>query len=156
MIHKLIIMSCYNVLRGGLFIMGKCILCNPEIEFKQKIILENDYCLFLQLKEFKLKGSQLEGSGIIIPKEHRETAFDLTKEEWNATYSLLQEVKQYIDDKHKPQGYNLGWNCGEVGGQTIFHAHFHVIPRYEDELFAGKGIRHWFKGKENKRQDCKM
>ena len=131
--------------------MEECVFCNLEKEPNQKIILGIDYCFFLQLEEFKLKGSQLEGSGIIVPKKHRETAFDLTKEQWEATYSLLQAVKQYTDDKHKTQGYNLGWNCGEVGGQHIFHAHFHVIPRYEDEPLAGRGIRYWFKGKENQK-----
>jgi lincosamide and streptogramin A transport system ATP-binding/permease protein len=45
--------------------------------------------------------------------------------------SLLHEVKAYLDNKYKPQGYNVGWN---VGGQEIFHAHLHVIPRYESEL----------------------
>jgi histidine triad (HIT) family protein len=75
----------------------------------------------------------------------------LTQEEWEVTYILLQEVKQYIDEKHEPKGLNLGWNCGEVGGQHIFHAHFHIIPRYKDEPFAGKGIRYMFKGNENQR-----
>lgn len=107
--------------------------------------------MFLQLEQAQVKGSQLEGAGLIVPNEHRETAFDLTKEEWNATFSLLQDVKKYIDEKHQPQGYNLGWNCGEIGGQHIFHAHFHVIPRYSEEPLAGKGIRYMFKGTENER-----
>lgn len=32
---------------------------------------------------------------------------------------LLQEVKEYLDSKYKPQGYNIGWNVGNVGGQEI-------------------------------------
>ncbi len=107
--------------------------------------------MFLQLEEVQIKGVQLEGAGLIVPIEHRETAFDLSKEEWNATYTLLQEVKTYLDKKHQPKGYNLGWNCGEVGGQHIFHAHFHVLPRYDDEPLAGKGIRYMFKSVDNKR-----
>lgn len=132
--------------------MGKCVFCNPDIEPKQKVVLSNEHCLFLQLKQSKIKGSLLEGAGLIVPKKHRETAFDLTQTEWEATYSLLHDVKQYIDEEHKPQGYNLGWNCGEVGGQHIFHAHFHVIPRYKDEPLAGKGLRYMFKSKENLRK----
>lgn len=118
----------------------------------QRVVLSNEHCLFLQLEEVDKKGVQLEGSGLIVPRAHRETAFDLTQEEWDATYSLLQEVKKYIDKKFEPEGYNLGWNCGEVGGQHIFHAHFHVIPRFKDEPLAGKGIRHMFKSKENERE----
>lgn len=75
----------------------------------------------------------------------------MTREEWDATYILVQEVKKYLDEKYQPHGYNLGWNCGEVGGQHIFHAHFHVLPRYADEPLAGKGIRYMFKGSKNTR-----
>jgi histidine triad (HIT) family protein len=107
--------------------------------------------MFLQLDKAELQGKQLEGSGLIVPKKHRETVFDLTQEEWNATYTLLRDVKEYLDDKHQPQGYNLGWNCGEVGGQHIFHAHFHVLPRFVDEPLAGKGIRYMFKSSNNNR-----
>ncbi|SES62404.1 histidine triad (HIT) family protein [Oceanobacillus limi] len=131
--------------------MENCVFCNPDLEPNQSVILSNEHCLFLQLEQSQLKGSTLEGAGLIVPKKHRETAFDLTQIEWEATYKLLQQVKQYIDEEHEPHGYNLGWNCGEVAGQHIFHAHFHVIPRYEDEPLAGKGIRYLFKGKENQR-----
>lgn len=131
--------------------MKDCVFCNLELEPKQKVLFSNEFCMFLQLEQAQIKGSQFEGAGLIVPKQHRKTVFDLTMEEWNATYSLLNEVKKYLDDKHQPQGYNLGWNCGEVGGQHIFHAHFHVIPRYEDEPLAGKGIRYMLKSKENKR-----
>lgn len=93
-----------------------------------------------------------EGSGLIIPKEHRETVFDLTSIEWEATYSLLQEAKRFIDEQLHPDGYNIGWNIGKVGGQVVFHAHMHVIPRYADELYSGKGMRYWFKQPENKRK----
>ncbi|AST92380.1 HIT family protein [Sutcliffiella cohnii] len=129
-----------------------CMLCNLNMMPTQRVVLSNEHCLFLQLEEVDKKGVQLEGSGLIVPRAHRETAFDLTQEEWDATYSLLQEVKKYIDKKFEPEGYNLGWNCGEVGGQHIFHAHFHVIPRFKDEPLAGKGIRHMFKSKENERE----
>ncbi len=133
--------------------MEGCVFCHPDLEPDQQIVLSNEYCMFLQLKQAQVKGSQLEGAGLIVPKTHRETAFDLTREEWNAIYTLLQDVKKYIDENNKPQGYNLGWNCGEVGGQHILHAHLHVIPRYEDEALAGKGIRYMFKSMENKRRD---
>lgn len=125
--------------------MKDCVFCNLILEPDQKVIMSNKYCLFLQLEQYQRKGNELEGAGVIVPKEHRETAFDLTMEEWNATFSLLHDVKKYLDKKYQPQGYNLGWNCGEVGGQHIFHSHFHVIPRYADEPLAGKGIRYMFK-----------
>jgi diadenosine tetraphosphate (Ap4A) HIT family hydrolase len=124
--------------------MKDCIFC--DIENQGNIVLSNDYCLFLQQDQ-----PVLIGSGIIVPRSHRETVFDLTKDEWNATFDLLKEVKKVLDEKYNPQGYTVGWNVGSVGGQHIFHAHLHVIPRFEDEPYAGKGIRHWIKKEENKR-----
>lgn len=144
------IVSKYNI-RGGDEMETECVFCNPALESGQQIILSNEHCWFLQLESACKKGSQLEGSGVIVPKNHRETVFNLTPEEWNATYSLLHEAKYYVDKVHQPQGYNLGWNCNEVGGQHIMHAHFHVIPRYADESMAGKGIRYLFKGEANRR-----
>ena len=93
----------------------------------------------------------LIGSGLIVPKRHCETVFDLSEEEWNSTFKLLKEVKNHLDEKYHPDGYNVGWNVGHVGGQEIFHAHLHVIPRYKDEPLSGKGIRYWLKQPHNKR-----
>lgn len=129
--------------------MNACVFCQPELVPEQKVILDNDQAMFLQLEAFQGKGIQLEGAGVIVPKSHRKTVFDLTEEEWQATYGLLQGVKGYLDRKHQPDGYNVGWNCGEVEGQHIFHAHLHVLPRYKDEPLAGKGIRSMFKAVTN-------
>jgi histidine triad (HIT) family protein len=60
-------------------------------------------------------------------------------------------ARQTIDAEHGPDGYNIGWNCGSVAGQEVFHAHLHVIPRYADEPLVGKGIRYWIKQSANKR-----
>lgn len=126
--------------------MKNCLFCSVEDDLEQKIIMSNQYCMFLQEPQ-----KVLIGSGLIVPKEHRETVFDLTKDEWNATFELLLEVKMYLDSKYKPQGYNIGWNVGNVGGQEIFHAHLHVIPRFKDEPMSGKGIRYWLKQPQNRR-----
>ena len=125
---------------------NNCPFCNQEMDLLQKKVMENEYCIFLQKPQ-----EVLIGSGIIIPKRHCKTVFDLTQDEWDSTYTLLKKVKEYLDEKHCPDGYSVGWNVGGVGGQSIFHAHLHIIPRYNDEPFAGKGIRHWIKQPSNKR-----
>ncbi|MFD2615690.1 HIT family protein [Paenibacillus gansuensis] len=117
-----------------------CPYCNISDDNSHEVIMSNESCTYTLLKEQEIKGA-----GIIVPKEHRETVFDLTQDEWNETFKLLQEVKLYLDQNYKPDGYNVGWNCGYVGGQHVFHSHLHVIPRYADESMAGKGIRHLFK-----------
>ncbi len=123
-----------------------CPLCNVESVPEQTVILENDHCRFVQMPQ-----KILIGSGLIIPRSHRPTVFDLTPEEWQASYDLLQQAKTLLDDQHQPHGYNVGWNVGTTGGQEIFHAHLHIIPRFTDEPLAGKGIRYWLKQEENRR-----
>ena len=125
--------------------MNNCPFCDGLVK-RTEVVLENDLCLFLQHEE-----TVLSGSGLIVPRAHRETIFDLTPAEWNATYELIHQVKKIIDHDFRPDGYNLGWNCGAVGGQEVFHAHLHFIPRYKDEPLAGKGIRYWLKQELNKR-----
>ncbi|SEB52997.1 HIT family protein [Paenibacillus sp. GP183] len=126
--------------------MKDCIYCNMSETSDHEVILSNDFCIYSLMKE-----QEIRGAGIIVPRSHKETVFDLSENEWTSTYQLLHEVKGYIDKKYKPDGYNVGWNCGHVGGQHIFHSHLHVIPRYSDEPFAGKGIRYLLKSKENDR-----
>ena len=122
-----------------------CPFCPPQVN-DNVILLENELNLFIDLRH-----SVLQGSGIIVPRAHRESAFDLTEEEAVSTFSLLTEAKALLDVEYDPQGYNLGWNCGAVAGQTVFHAHLHVIPRYASEPYAGKGIRYWLKQNANRR-----
>lgn len=104
------------------------------------MVLENAHCLFLQQPE-----PVLIGSGVIIPRQHRESVFDLSAQEWQATYDLLQQVKARLDQEYAPDGYNLGWNTGRAAGQEVFHAHLHIIPRFKEDPLAGKGIRYWLK-----------
>lgn len=125
--------------------MTDCPFCQP-LDNSQYTVLQNELCMFLQQPQ-----DVLIGSGVLVPKAHRETAFDLTLPEWTATYALLHEAKTRLEKEWQPDGYNLGWNVGSVGGQDIFHAHLHLIPRFKDEPFAGKGIRYWLKQPENRR-----
>ncbi|MDQ1143635.1 diadenosine tetraphosphate (Ap4A) HIT family hydrolase [Bacillus sp. SORGH_AS 510] len=125
-----------------------CPFCNPRQDREQHIVFENETCYFLQHNR---EQDVLEGSGVIVPKKHHANAFELTAEEWNDTYELLQKAKNYLDDRFSPDGYTLGWNVGEASNQTILHSHLHVIPRYNDEPLAGKGLRYWLKQQGNKR-----
>lgn len=123
-----------------------CPFCHPEKHEEQHIVLENEHCLFLRKPQ-----PVLEGAGVIVPRVHRETVFDLTEAEWAATFDLLRRAKALIDGAFAPEGYNVGWNAGSTAGQEISHAHMHVIPRFADEPLAGKGLRYHLKQPENKR-----
>jgi diadenosine tetraphosphate (Ap4A) HIT family hydrolase len=86
---------------------------------------------------------------MVLPLAHRLTPWDLSKEEWSATQDLLKSMMSRVDQAHRPDGWNVGWNVGRVGGQSVEHAHCHLIPRYRNERYAGKGLRWWFKQPEN-------
>jgi histidine triad (HIT) family protein len=123
-----------------------CPYC-PVRDPEQKILFSSELVLFLQDERHQ---GALKHSGVIIPVEHRETVFDLTDAEIAATFQLLSRVKAWMDARFSPDGYNIGWNCGRVGGQEVFHAHMHVIPRFRREPLAGKGIRSLLKSDENR------
>ena len=125
--------------------MKECYCCNYK-KNKDKILFENDRAVCIAVSD-----PVLIDSCVIIPIAHKQSPFDLTAEEWAATKELIDKAKQYLDDKCHPDGYNLGWNVGLVAGQIEFHSHMHLIPRFNDEPYAGFGIRHWFKSEENRR-----
>ena len=60
--------------------------------------------------------------------------FDITKEEREAIFELIDEGKKLLDKKYSPDSYNVGINCGEHAGQTIMHVHVHLIPRYIGDM----------------------
>jgi len=127
--------------------MPICPFCNLAANQRQQfVVLESEHCFFIQEPQ-----KVLMGSGLIIPKKHRETVFDLSPDEWADTYHLLNQARELIDREYHPDGYNLGWNNGTAAGQEIFHVHLHIIPRFQDEPLAGKGIRHWLKQESNLR-----
>src|SRR5918993_3803398 len=119
-----------------------CALCRGDADPDQRLVHRAERALFLQNANHQ---DVLAGSGVIIPVRHAATLFDLTRDELRDTFILLVTVKAWMDETYRPDGYNIGWNCGPVAGQEIMHAHLHVIPRFSDEPYAGRGIRSWLK-----------
>ena len=60
------------------------------------------------------------GHTLIVPKRHVRTIFDTTPEEYAACFALAREVKDLLEASHQPQGFNLGVNCEEAGGQSVW------------------------------------
>ena len=89
------------------------------------------------------------GHALIIPKRHVASYFDLTNHEREAMNVMLQFVRQKIDERFHPDGYNVGINIGEAAGQSVFHCHMHVIPRYKGDVPNPKGgVRGVIPGKQ--------
>jgi diadenosine tetraphosphate (Ap4A) HIT family hydrolase len=63
-------------------------LCLPGSDTEQRVVLSNEYCLFVQKPQ-----EVLLGSGLIVPRVHRENVFDQTSLEWQAILDLLHQVK---------------------------------------------------------------
>ena len=70
------------------------------------------------------------GHSLIIPFRHCANFFDLTAEEVAACMELLADERKSVDDEFNPDGYNIGVNVNAAAGQSIFHVHIHLIPRY--------------------------
>lgn len=79
------------------------------------------------------------GHALVAPKRHVASFFQTTPYECMAMFSLLAEMRRRIDAEHGPDGYNVGVNVGEVAGQTVMHAHLHLIPRYRGDMQNPRG-----------------
>ncbi len=81
-----------------------------------------------------------EGHTLIIPKRHVADYFELHQPELNAINELLQKHKKELQKNDKSiTGFNVGVNCGEDAGQSIFHVHVHLIPRRKGDMEKPKG-----------------
>ena len=79
------------------------------------------------------------GHLLIILKEHKTDFFNLTNDEHSELNKMILKAKELIEKNHKPDGYNIGMNCGESAGQTVMHFHCHIIPRYKGDTENPRG-----------------
>ena len=112
----------------------------------------NNPCLFCNVKKSGYtKDNQLAYASydtypvsklhcLIIPKRHIKDYFDLTEEELLACNHLIKNMKDEILKKDPTvEGFNIGTNAGKVSGQSIFHCHFHLIPRRKNDVKNPQG-----------------
>ena len=83
------------------------------------------------------------GHCLIVPRRHVGLFFDLTEEEQRDLFALVPAVKKLIEERWKPDAYNVGLNVGEAAGQTVPHVHLHVIPRYRGDVPDPRGGIRW-------------
>jgi diadenosine tetraphosphate (Ap4A) HIT family hydrolase len=89
-----------------------------------------------------------EGHLLIIPNRHITDYFSVTAEEKTALWAMVDEGKKLLDERFKPDGYNVGINVGADAGQTVMHCHIHLIPRRAgDSVNPRGGVRGVIPGK---------
>ena len=117
-----------------------CVLCTIPPE---RVIAESNLAVAIYDKYPVTKGHVL-----IIPKRHCDNYFELAQPEINSIIQLSHQVKEILLKKDpKITGFTIGFNTGEDAGQTIFHAHMHIIPRrYQDVKNPKGGIRNVIEG----------
>ncbi len=92
---------------------------------------------------FRDKFPVSQGHTLIVPKRHVPNYFEITEDEITAMGKAIQKAKGQIDEEFGPDGYNIGMNCCEAGGQTVPHLHAHIIPRYIGDVDDPRGGVRW-------------
>ena len=79
------------------------------------------------------------GHALIVPKRLVSTYFELTLKEQMASWIVANKVKDILQKKFNPDGFNIGVNVNAAAGQTIWHSHIHIIPRYDGDVANPRG-----------------
>lgn len=106
-----------------------CIFCKlANGVFPSATIYEDDdFRVILDL------GPATKGHALILPKEHFDNLYELDDEVAQKIIPLAKKMATKMTDRLGCDGFNILQNNGETAGQTVFHYHMHLIPRYKDE-----------------------
>jgi len=115
--------------------VSTCIFCNPD---PSRVFYEDEWVLAVW-DVFAVSA----GHSLIVPRRHVSDWWQATPEERRALTEATLAVKNIIEKTQTPDGYNIGVNVGAAGGQTIFHLHLHVIPRYKGDVPQPRGGVRW-------------
>jgi diadenosine tetraphosphate (Ap4A) HIT family hydrolase len=110
---------------------------------EERKIYKDDY-FFIIKDAFPVSPGHL----LIISNELKKDYFALSENEKEYLIKTIEAAKKIIENEYHPDGYNIGMNCGEAAGQTVFHFHCHLIPRYKGDMEDPRGgVRHSITGK---------
>jgi diadenosine tetraphosphate (Ap4A) HIT family hydrolase len=84
-----------------------------------------------------------KGHSLVIPKKHIRSIFQLEMNEQAKLWEFAVKLRRLLAEKFKPNGLNIGVNDGKSAGQTVEHAHMHIIPRYERDVEDPRGGIRW-------------
>lgn len=108
---------------------NNCIFCkiaNGEIPSKT-LFEDEEFRVILDL------GPAAKGHALILPKNHYANLYEIPEDTASKVMLLAKKMATQMTDRLGCDGFNLVQNNGEVAGQTVFHFHMHLIPRYKDD-----------------------
>lgn len=107
--------------------VDNCIFCKiANGEIPSKTLYEDDkFRVILDL------GPATKGHALILPKEHYANLYELPEELAGEVMKLAKKMVAQMTDRLGCEGFNLIQNNGDLAGQTVFHFHMHMIPRYQ-------------------------
>lgn len=106
--------------------MSDCIFCKIITgEIPSTKVFENEHVLaFLDISQVT------KGHTLVIPKVHKENVYELTPDMAKSIFEVVPEIARALKKTFSPIGLNTINNNGEAAGQSVFHYHLHLIPRY--------------------------
>ena len=114
-----------------------CIFCKIAAgEIPSKTIYEDE-----QFRVIMDISPATKGHALILPKEHYPNLYEIPEEVAADAMKLAKKLAKKMTDALQCDGFNLVQNNGEVAGQTVFHFHMHLIPRYKND---GNEDRIWW------------
>ena len=102
----------------------------PFCDVAPEQILESDALVLAVADAYPVSA----GHTLILPRRHVVDFFELTIQEIRSVYQLLRSIRYRLDRDMSPAGYNIGVNITPTAGQTVMHAHVHLIPRYAGDV----------------------
>ena len=116
-----------------------CLFCNLQKDDRKRIIAENNLAYVIR-DGFPVT----EGHTLFIPKRHIADYFGLVPAEVSAINQLMETQRKFLLELDSTiGGFNIGMNCGEIAGQSVWHCHVHLIPRRKGDVEYPKGgVRH--------------
>lgn len=83
------------------------------------------------------------GHSLVIPKRHVGSFFEVSRDERDCLFTLLDDAKAEAVASLGPDGFNIGINDGLAAGQTVPHLHIHLIPRFQGDSPDPRGGIRW-------------
>ena len=83
------------------------------------------------------------GHVLVIPEDHVGSLLELPEKDLTELWSLVAYIRNQLTEQYQPAGFNIGINEGIAAGQTVAHAHIHIIPRYAGDVADPRGGIRW-------------